>query len=319
MGNKKVYVTREISSGALILLSQYFDVEVNQEDRVLNKKELLKMVENVDALLCLINDTVDKEVIDRAKKVKIIANYGVGYNNIDVEAATSRGIIVTNTPGVLTDATADLAWGLLFAVARRIAESDRFARAGEYKGWSPSLLLGMDITGKTLGVIGTGRIGKAFAKKSAGFDMKILYHNRRRNKQFERELNAEWVDKDTLLKESDFVSLHVPLTQETYHLIGKKELEIMKKTAILINTSRGPVVDENALVKALKEKQIWGAGLDVYENEPDIEEELISLDNVVLLPHLGSATNETRNKMAMMAAENVVAVLNGQKPVNPVN
>lgn len=319
MNKKKVYVTRMISSSALDLLNKYFYVDVNQEDGVMDKSKLLEAVEDIDALLCLINDGVDKEVIERAKKAKIIANYGVGYNNIDVEAATNRGIIVTNTPGVLTDATADLAWGLMFAVARRIVESDRFAREGKFKSWSPSLLLGMDITGKTLGIIGAGRIGKAFAKKSIGFDMKILYHNRRRDEQFEKELNARWVDKDTLLKNADFISINVPLTEETFHLIGESEFKIMKKTAVLVNTSRGPVVDEKALVKALREKEIWGAGLDVYENEPEMDKGLISLDNVVLLPHIGSATNETRNKMAMMAAENVVAVLNGHKPINPVN
>lgn len=308
-----------ISLQAIELLEEYFDVEVNKEDRVLKKEELIGAVEDVDALLCLINDVIDRDVINNAKRLKIIANYGVGYNNIDIQEATRRGIIVTNTPGVLTHATADLAWGLLFAVARRIVESDKFTRAGKYMGWSPSLLLGMEVTGKTLGVIGAGRIGKAFARKSRGFDMRVLYYSRNRDIEFEKELDAEWVDKDTLLKESDFVSLHVPLTEETFHLIGEKELRLMKPTAVLINTSRGPVVDEKALVKALKKGWIWGAGLDVYENEPELEEELKYLDNVVLTSHIGSATEEARYKMAMMAARNVVSVLEGQGPINPVN
>lgn len=319
MYKKKVYVTRMISLQAIELLEEYFDVEVNKEDRVLKKEELIGAVEDVDAVLCLINDVIDRDVINNAKRLKIIANYGVGYNNIDIQEATRRGIIVTNTPGVLTHATADLAWGLLFAVARRIVESDKFTRAGKYKGWSPSLLLGMEVTGKTLGVIGAGRIGKAFARKSRGFDMRVLYYSRNRDIKFEKELDAEWVDKDTLLKESDFVSLHVPLTEETFHLIGEKELRLMKPTAVLINTSRGPVVDEKALVKALKKGWIWGAGLDVYENEPELEEELKYLDNVVLTSHIGSATEEARYKMAMMAARNVVSVLEGQGPINPVN
>ncbi len=316
---KKVYVTRMISGEALDLLDKHFDVRVNPEDRVLNKEEMLEAVEDADGLLCLINDEIDREIISRAGKLKIIANYGVGYDNIDVATATERGIIVTNTPGVLTDATADLAWALLFAVARRVVESDRFAREGRYRAWAPSLLLGMDVTGKTLGIIGAGRIGRAFARKSTGFNMKILYHSRNRDEELEKELNARWTDKDTLLKNADFVSVHVPLKEDTYHMIGERELRMMKKTAVLINTSRGPVIDERALAEALKNGEIWGAGLDVYENEPEIDKGLIPLDNVVLLPHLGSATNATRYKMAMMAAENVVAVLNGGRPLNPVN
>jgi len=243
----------------------------------------------------------------------------VGYNNIDVTEATKRGIIVTNTPGVLTDATADLAWGLLLAAARRIVESDKFTRAGKYESWSPTLLLGRSVAGKTLGIIGAGRIGRAVAKRSIGFDMKVLYHNRKRDPDLERELKARWVDKETLLKESDFISLHVPLTDETRHMIGRREFEVMKDTAVLVNTSRGPVVDEKALVEALRKKLIWAAGLDVYEREPEIEEGLKELDNVVLASHIGSATIEARTSMAMMAAQNIVSVLKGGKPITPVN
>jgi glyoxylate reductase len=319
MPREKVYVTRPIQQEAIDLLKEHFDVTMNPEDRVVERDILLKAVEDVDALLCLINDTVDKEVISRAKKVRIIANYGVGYNNIDVPEATKRGIIVTNTPGVLTDATADLAWGLLLAAARRIVESDKYTRAGRYESWSPTLLLGRSVAGKTLGIIGAGRIGRAVAKRSLGFDMKLLYHNRRRDEELERELNARWVDKDTLLKESDFISLHVPLTDETRHMIGRREFEVMKDTAVLVNTSRGPVVDEKALVEALRKKLIWAAGLDVYEREPEVEEGLKELDNVVLASHIGSATIEARISMAMMAAQNVVSVLKGGKPITPVN
>jgi glyoxylate reductase len=319
MPRERVYITRPIQQEAIELLKEHFDVTMNPEDRVVERDVLLKAVEDVDALLCLINDTVDKEVIGRAKRARIIANSGVGYNNIDVTEATKRGIIVTNTPGVLTDATADLAWGLLLAAARRIVESDKFTRAGKYESWSPTLLLGRSVAGKTLGIIGAGRIGRAVAKRSIGFDMKVLYHNRKRDPDLERELKARWVDKETLLKESDFISLHVPLTDETRHMIGHREFEVMKDTAVLVNTSRGPVVDEKALVEALRKKLIWAAGLDVYEREPEIEEGLKELDNVVLASHIGSATIEARTSMAMMAAQNIVSVLKGGKPITPVN
>ncbi|MGI6702526.1 MAG: 2-hydroxyacid dehydrogenase [Clostridia bacterium] len=319
MSREKVYITRPIQNEAISLLKEHFDVTVSPEDRVVDRDVLMDAVEDVDALLCLINDTVDREVIGRAKRARIIANYGVGYNNIDVPAATERGIVVTNTPGVLTDATADLAWGLLLATARRIVESDKYTRAGRYESWSPNLLLGRSVAGKTLGIIGAGRIGRAVARRGLGFDMKLLYHNRRRDEGLEKELNARWVDRETLLKESDFVSLHVPLTDETWHMIGRREFETMKDTAVLINTSRGPVVDEKAMVDALREGLIWAAGLDVYEREPAVEEGLKALDNVVLASHIGSATIEARTRMAMMAAENIVSVLKGGKPLTPVN
>jgi glyoxylate reductase len=261
---------------------------------------------------------IDKEVIDNASGVKIFANYAVGFNNIDISEAKSRGVFVTNTPDVLTDTTADLAWALLFAAARRVVESDKFMRSGKFEKWSSKLLLGQDITGKTLGIIGLGKIGKAFGKKSIGFEMNILYYNRSRDEEFEQKYGAEYVDMDTLLKESDFISIHLPLTDETIHFIGKNEFNKMKKTAILVNTARGPIIDEKALVEALKSRRILAAGLDVYEREPEFEMELKDLDNVVMLPHIGSATAETRTNMALMAAQNIVEVLNGNRPLNPV-
>lgn len=313
----KVYITYQLPEIAEMLLKEHFEVEVNR-GRHLNKKELIEKIKDVDGVLCLLNNTIDAEVMDSAKKVKIFANYAVGFNNIDVFEAKKRGIIVTNTPDVLTDATADLAFSLLLSVARRIVEADKFTREGKFTGWEPNLFLGCDIKGKTLGIIGAGRIGKAFAKRSIGFDMKIIYHNRKRDLEFERELNAVYVDKETLIKESDFISLHAPLTNETYHIISEKEFGMMKESAILINTARGPLVDEKALVKALKNRRIFGAGLDVYEFEPQIEEELKSMDNVIILPHIGSATVNTRNEMARLAAENIIRVLKGKEPLTPV-
>lgn len=316
----RVLVTGMIPEPAIDLLKKNCDVEVNTEGRVLSKEELISRVKGKDAVLCLLTDTIDDEVFQVSfPKCRIFANYAVGYNNIDVEAATRRKIVITNTPGVLTDATADLAWALLFSVARRVVEADRFTRDGKFRGWLPDLFLGMEITGKTLGVVGAGRIGSNFARKAKCFSMRILYYDKKRNYQLEQDTRALFVDLETLLKESDFISLHVPLLPETRHLIGERELALMKKTAILINTSRGPVVDEKALANALKEKKIWGAGLDVYENEPVIEPELISLDNVVLLPHIASATFETRTKMGIMAAENILAFFRGEIPPNIVN
>jgi glyoxylate reductase len=319
MERKKVYITRRIPPVGIELLRNYFDVEMNEEDRPLKKEEIIERCKDCDAVLTQLNDVIDEEVLDNLKNTKIIANFAVGFNNINIEAATEKGIQITNTPDVLTDTTAEMAWALLFSIARRVVEGDRYVREGKWTKFSPNLLLGQDINGKTLGIIGAGRIGKAFAKKSKGFNMKILYNNRNRDEEFEREIGAQWVDKDTLLKESDFISLNVPLTNETKHLIGEREFKLMKKTAILINTARGPVIDEKALVKALKEGEIWGAGLDVFENEPYIEKELLEMDNVVLTPHIGSASTETRIKMSKLAAENIIAVLNGKPPITPVN
>ncbi|HOQ81911.1 MAG TPA: D-glycerate dehydrogenase [bacterium] len=314
-----VFITRVVP-GAIDLLERYCDVEVNTEDRVLSKEELIERVKGKNAVLCLLTDSIDDDVFEAAgPQCKIFANYAVGYNNIDVVSATKRKIIITNTPGVLNDATADLAWALLFSVARRIVEADRFTRQGRFKGWAPELFLGLDITGRTLGIIGAGRIGTNFGKKAAGFSMKILYYDIKRNIEFEKECCAQYVEFDELLRYSDFISIHIPLLPETRHLIGLREFSLMKKTAVLINTSRGPIVDEKSLVKALRDKMIWGAGLDVYENEPDIEQGLKELDNVVILPHIASATTDTRTKMGIMAAENILAFFRGEIPPNIVN
>jgi len=315
-----VYVTREIPQAGLDMLRDACErVEINSEDRVLSREELLTAVQGRDGVLCLLTDTVDAAVLDAAKGCRVFANYAVGHNNIDVPAATARGIAVTNTPGVLTDATADLTWALLFATARRIPEGDRYTRAGRFRGWSPMLLLGGDISGRTLGIIGAGRIGTAVALRSRGFRMRVLYFDRAQNEALEQAVGAERADLERLLRESDFVSVHVSLDESTRHLIGARELGLMKPTAYLVNTSRGPVVDENALVAALRQRRIAGAGLDVFENEPALAPGLAELDNVVIPPHLGSATIATRTRMATLAATNLVAALRGERPPNIVN
>lgn len=316
---RRVYVSRPIPEPGLELLRASCAVEVKPTDELVPREELLEKVKGRDALLCLLTEEIDAEVIKAGADLKIIANYAVGYNNVDVETATKSGIWVSNTPGVLTDTTADMAWALMFAVGRRIPEADRFTRAGKYKGWSATMLLGGDIYGKTLGIIGVGRIGAAVAMRSVGFNMRVLYSDVRSNKELEREVGAEKVDMDTLLKESDFVSVHVPLMPETKRLIGRRSLAMMKSTAYLINTSRGPVVHEAALAEALKNGVIAGAGLDVYEYEPEINPDLRKLDNVVLTPHTASGSVETRSKMATMAAENILAALDGRTPPNAVN
>ncbi|AAM25125.1 glyoxylate reductase [Caldanaerobacter subterraneus subsp. tengcongensis MB4] len=315
----KVFVTRAIPEEGLELLRKYCEVEVSPYDRMLTKEELLEKIKDKDAVITQLTDKVDKEFFEAAKNVKIVANYAVGFDNIDLEEATKRGVYITNTPDVLTNATAELAWALLFAAARRVVEADKFMRAGKFQGWAPMLFLGKGVTGKTLGVIGAGRIGQAFAKMAKGFEMKILYNARTPKPEFEKETGAKYVDLDTLLKESDFVSIHLPLTPETRHLIGERELKLMKNSAILINTGRGPVVDEKALVKALKEKWIYAAGLDVYEREPEFEKELAELDNVVMLPHIGSATEEARRDMSVLVAQNIIDVIEGRVPRTLVN
>lgn len=315
-----VYVTRMLPQPAIDLLQEHCDVEINPDDRVLERQELLEKVKGRDAVLCLLTDAVDEDVFAAAgPQCRIFANYAVGFNNIDIAAATKHGIMVSNTPDVLTDATADLAWTLLFAVARRVVESDKFLRDGKYQGWGPMLLLGRDITGKTLGVIGAGRIGGNFAKKAKGFEMKVLYHDVARSEPFEAETGGIFVDKETLLRESDFISLHVPLLPSTRHLISTREFELMKDTAILINTSRGPVVDEQALAAALKGGEIWGAGLDVFENEPAVEPGLLECQNAVLLPHVASATIDTRTNMGLIAVRNIIAAMNGEVPPTLLN
>jgi len=316
-----VYVTRQIpDEGINFLKKSSQKVEVNPSDRSLAYDELLRQIKGRDAILTMLSDKIDAHLIKEATNLRIIANYAVGYDNVDVKAATAKGIIVTNTPGVLTDSTADMAWALLFSIARRIVEGDKLTRVGKFVGWSPMFLLGSDLIGKTLGVIGAGRIGTAMAMRSRGWCMKVLYTTQsNRNSVLEEMLGAKRVDLETLLRGSDFVSIHTPLTEKTKHLISAKALSQMKRTAYLINTARGAIIDEAALVNALKNKQIAGAGLDVYEEEPRLKPGLAELNNVVLAPHLGSATIETRTKMAIMAAENIIAVLNKQKPKNCVN
>jgi D-3-phosphoglycerate dehydrogenase len=316
-----VYVTRIIPERGLeILRENIANVEVNTQDHILSRDELLEKVKGLDGLLPLLTDKIDEEVMDTAgEQLKIIANHAVGFDNIDVNAATERGIMVTNTPGVLTDATSDHAWALLFSAARRIVQADKFTRAGKFDGWGPLMFLGGDITGRTLGVVGAGRIGAAVAEKARGFNMRVLYADEIANTHIEEKIGAKKVSFEELLAESDFITVHVPLFESTHHLFDEKAFKRMKKTAYFINTSRGPVVDEAALVRALKDGEIAGAGIDVYEEEPKIHPGLMELDNVVLTPHIASATIETRTKMATMAAQNLVDGLLGKRPQNLVN
>jgi len=302
------------------MLKARFEVKIGASDRSLSKREIYEGTKDADALVCLLSDAIDEKILSGAKKLKIIANYAVGYNNINVEYAKEHGIFVTNTPGVLTETTADLTWALMLSVARRIVEADKFTRSGKFKGWEPQLMLGSNIFGKTLGVIGAGRIGRAVMKRAIGFGMRVIYYSKSRLPlDIESNLNAGYVSLEKLLKEADFVSLHVPLTKDTYHMIGEDQLSLMKRTAYLINTARGPIVDEEALVKFLKEKRIAGAALDVFENEPLLTPGLMELDNVVITPHIGSASKETREKMSVIVAENVIVALEGKIPPNCVN
>ena len=316
----KILITGHLPENVISPLREKYHVEMNQEDRPMDRQELILRVKDKHGLLPMLNDSINEEVLTSAPHLKMIANFGVGYNNIDVRAASVRGIMVSNTPGVLTDATAELAFAMILAVSRRLVEGDKMVREGRFKFWAPMLFLGREVTGKTLGIIGMGKIGKAVAARARSFDMRILYHNRKRiDAEGEKELKAEYVDLKKLLMESDFVSLHVPLTEETKHLIGKSELALMKSTAFLINTSRGPVIDEKELVEVLKARKIGGAGLDVYENEPSLAPCLTELDNVILLPHVGSGTLETRIKIGTLAVENLIAGLEGRTPLNLVN
>ncbi|MGC9779094.1 MAG: D-glycerate dehydrogenase [Candidatus Heimdallarchaeota archaeon] len=322
MKTHKVFLTRKIPQSAIDYLKKHnIDLELNEEDRVLTKDEILRGVKGKDGLICLLTDTIDAEIMEAAgDSLKIIATYAVGYNNIDVVAATKRKLPVTNTPGVLTDTTADLAFALLMSISRKIVESDKFTRAGEFKGWGPLLQLGNDIYQKTIGIVGCGRIGSAVAERAAkGFQMKVLYSDTRRHEELEKKLNMEYCSLEKLLKESDYISIHVPLTDKTKHLIGEKELLMMKPSTYLINTSRGAVIDEQALVRVLKDKHIAGAALDVYEHEPALAPGLAELDNIIITAHIGSATIETRTKMGMIAVENLLAGLAGKVPPNCVN
>ena len=317
---KKVFVTHKIpDTGITLLRKRGYKVRVSDKE-ILSHDELLASVRWCDGLLSLLTDRIDREVIDANPALRVISNYAVGYDNVDVRHATSRGIPVTNTPGVLTNAVAEHTIALLLAIARRIVEADQFMRAGKYRGWEPMLLLGGEMRGKTLGIVGLGRIGMRVAEIAAhGLGMRIVYHDRAPNKSFEDTVGAHLLGKDELLRTADVVTLHLPLSQETRHFIGARELAVMKKSAYLINTSRGPVVDEQALVEALRNKTIAGAALDVVEFEPRMAPGLAELSNVIVVPHTGSATFETRTAMSEMAAKNIIAIFEGKKPLSVVN
>lgn len=315
----KVLITRKIPEAAgEIFQKAGYKVSVYQKDSPIPKEELIKRGNDADAVISLLTDKIDAEVIDQLDRCRIIANYAVGFNNIDVEYAQKKNIIVTNTPDILTDATADIAMALILACARNIVEGDKFIREGKFEGWKPRLMLGKELRGKTIGIAGAGRIGTETAKRAKAFGMKIIYFNRSKKEVFEKETGAKKVTLNSLMKRSDVISLHLPLTKSTINLLDGNQLNLMKPDAILVNTSRGEIVDEKALINILKQKKIFAAGFDVYENEPKINKEFFKLKNAVLLPHLGSATFEARNKMAELAAKNVVNVLSGRKAISPV-
>ncbi|KAF5049973.1 putative 2-hydroxyacid dehydrogenase [anaerobic digester metagenome] len=320
MSRPRIFVTRRIPEAGLARLRAGFDVVVNPDDRPLTTEELHRGIADADAVIGLLTDKIDAAFFDAAPNLKGYANYAVGYDNIDVAEATRRGIPVSNTPDVLTMATAELAWALLFAVARRVVETDAVMRSGAWTGWGPLQFIGADVSGRTLGIVGAGRIGTAMARMSAGFNMRILYtSSSSRNEELERDLGARRVDFDELLRESDFISIHTPLRPSTRHLFNADAFRRMKNTAILINTGRGPVIKEDDLVAALRSGEIGGAGLDVYEMEPRVAEGLKDCPNTVLLPHIGSATHSTRDNMALLVAENIEAMLAGTKPPTILN
>jgi glyoxylate reductase len=315
----KVFVTRPLPSPAIEMLAARCDVQVHSEDAPMQPEQLAAACRDAEGVLA-VGARISEGLLAQAPNLRVVANCGVGYDNIDVAACTARRIVVTNTPGVLTETTADLAFALLLAAARRLAEGDRFVREGRWQRWEWGLLWGADIFSKTLGLYGFGRIGRAMARRGRGFAMRILYHDLLRAPEaVEKELAAQYVDRAGLLRESDFLSLHVPLTPDTQHLIRAEDFALMKPSAFLINAARGGVVDEEALVQALKTRKIAGAGLDVFEHEPHVHPELLKLDNVVLMPHVGSATAETRLKMALLAVENLLSALDRRRPPNPVN
>ena len=316
----RVLITHKLADEAVEVARQACDVHFTPLDQPLDAATLRQAIVGMDGIISVVTDTIDTAFLEAVADLKVVANVAAGYDNVDVPAATRRGVVVTNTPGVVTESTADLTWGLLFSIARRIPEADRYIRAGKWKAWRLMALLGNDVHGRTLGIVGMGNIGQAVARRASGFGMTILYHNRHRLPEtLEFELGVTWVELQTLLQTADFVSVHTPLSTETRHLIGEKELRMMQPTAYLINTSRGPVVDETAVIRALQEQWIAGAGLDVFEQEPDVPQALKDLDNVVLLPHIGSASIASRTRMAVMAAQSVVAVLQGERPQHVVN
>ena len=319
-GAPRIFITRKIPKAGFKILDDAgidYDVFPHSETPP-TKEEIIEGVRECDGLISLLTDPIDGDVLRASDRLKAVCQYAVGYNNIDLEEAKRLGITVTNTPKVLTETTADLAWALMLAAARRIVESDRYMREGKFKGWAPLLHPGEDVHGKILGIVGAGRIGSAVGRRAKGFDMRIIYHNRHPNPEFERETGARIVDIDTLLREADFISVHTPLTPETEHMFGEREFRLMKKSAVFVNTGRGKCVDEKALIRALKTGEIRAAGLDVFENEPALTPGLSELVNVVLAAHIGSASRETRAKMAEIAAGDMVSILNGRKPVHRV-
>jgi glyoxylate reductase len=321
----KILVTQKVPDPAYPPLEAIGDVEANMEEgSIWPYEELLRRGPGHDYIYSLLTDNIDARFLEACAastpRLKMVANMAVGFNNIDVETATRLHIAVSNTPGVLSDTTADLAFALLMATARRIPEAERFLRAGKYKGWGPLLFCGADVHGSTLGLLGAGRIGKLVARRSSGFDMKVLYYDVHRiSPEEEATYHMTYVPMEDVLRQSDFISVHTPYMPSTHHLIGERELKMMKPTAILINTARGPIVDEKALVRALQARTIAGAGLDVFENEPAVEPELLTMENVVLLPHIASASLKTRTLMATMASDNIVAHYKGERPPNIVN
>lgn len=316
----KVLVTREVFDETLEYVGRYCEVESNQEDVRFDPETLARRLAGKDGVICCLTDRIDAKLLERCPRLKVAANVAVGYNNIDLPACTARKVMVTNTPGVLNDSTADLAWALLLGAARRLTELERRVRAGEWTGWRLKQWLAVDVYHATLGIFGMGRIGQAIAKRAAGFEMRVLYHNRSRvASDLEKRLNATYVTKEELLRQSDFIVLQVPYSPETHHLIGAAELKQMKSSAVLVNSTRGGVVDDAALIAALKNGVIRAAGLDVFENEPKLNPGFLELDNVVLAPHVGSSTEATRRAMAMTAAKNLVAALAGGTPPNLLN
>lgn len=316
----KILVTREVFDETLAFLATHCEVESNQQDVVLTPDALARKLADREGVMCALTDRIDAPLIERCARLRAVANIAVGYNNIDIAACTARGVMATNTPGVLDDSTADLAWALMLGAARRLTELERRVRGGEWKGWRLKQWLGVDVHHATLGIFGMGRIGQTIARRAAGFEMKVLYHNRKRvAADIEKRLNATHVTKEELLRQSDFVVLQVPYSPETHHLIGAPELKLMKPSAILVNSTRGGVVDDAALIAALGNGTIRAAGLDVFENEPSLNPGFLELDNVVLMPHVGSSTEATRRAMAMTAARNLVAALTGETPPNLLN
>ncbi len=314
-----VYITRQLPRAAIdLLIKKKFIVKVYTKDRPISENELIKNIRNADAVISLLTDKFDSVIIDKMESCKIIANYAVGFNNIDVNYAKKKKIFVSNTPDVLTDSTADLAITLALTCARRIIESEKYLIMKKYKGWKPTLLLGVELKGKTFGILGAGRIGTAAALRAKSFGTNIVYFSNIKNSYLEQKVNAKRLSLNTLLNKSDFISIHLPLTEKTYHLLNKEKLSLLKRDAILINTARGEIIDEKELVRILKQGKIRCAGLDVFENEPNIDPEFYKLKNVILLPHIGSATEEARTNMALLAAKNVIAVLSGKKPITPV-